>query len=193
MTYKNFSRYNIDIKNNSIFSFRQKKFLKLSKTNDGYIRCSVTDDKGNRYYRFHQLVYCIINEMTKDEFPIDENGVKYEIDHIDNNKENNSPENLRLVSKKVQMNNEITLKTLSKGTKKQMSKQENRDKISNALKNRPDKSKKVLQYSLDGELLGEFPSQQEAARHVKACGGSLISLACRGIIKTAKGYVWKYK
>lgn len=194
MIYKNFSKYDIDIKNNIIFSnaYNKKRNLKLSKTKDGYIRCGVIDDKGNIYYRFHQLVYCAVNGITKDEFPVDENGVKYEIDHIDNNKENNTPENLRLVSKKDQMNNEITLQTLSNIAKKQMSKKEIREKISNTLKNRPDESRKVLQFSLDGELLGEFPSLSEAARSVKAPYCSQICNVCRGLRKTYKGYIWKY-
>lgn len=194
MVYKNFSKYDIDFENNLIFSnaFNKKRVLRLSETKDGYIRCGITDDKGNKYHRYHQLVYCAVNGITKDEFPVDENGVKYEIDHIDNNKKNNSPENLRLVSKKEQMNNAITLNTLSKATEKKMSKKENRERISNTLKNRPDESRKVLQFSLDGEFLAEYPSLAEAARSVKAYNGSHICMACRGTIKTAKGYIWKY-
>ena len=194
MVYKNFSKYDIDFENNLIFSnaFNKKRVLRLSETKDGYIRCGVTDDKGNKYYRYHQLVYCAVNGITKDEFSVDENGVKYEIDHIDNNKKNNSPENLRLVSKKEQMNNPITLNTLSKATEKKMSKKENRERISNALKNRPDESRKVLQFSLDGDFLAEYPSLSEAARSVKLCNSSHICMACRGTVKTAKGFIWKY-
>lgn len=193
MVYKNFSKYDIDVENNLIYSnaFNKKRILKLSETSDGYIRCGVTDDKGNRYYRYHQLVYCAVNGITKDEFPVDENGVKYEIDHIDNNKKNNIPENLRLVSKKDQMNNEITSRTLRKAQIKKMSKKENRDKISETLRNRPDESIKVQQFSLDGELLSEYPSLSEAARNVRAVT-SLISMACSNKIKTAKGFIWKY-
>lgn len=193
MVYKNFSKYDIDVENNLIYSnaFNKKRILKLSETSDGYIRCGVTDDKGNRYYRYHQLVYCAVNGITKDEFPVDENGVKYEIDHIDNNKKNNIPENLRLVSKKDQMNNEITSRTLRKAQIKKMSKKENRDIISETLRNRPDESIKVQQFSLDGELLSEYPSLSEAARNVRAVT-SLISMACSNKIKTAKGFIWKY-
>ena len=102
MVYNNFSKYDIDIENNVIYSnaYNKKRNLKLSETRDGYIRCGVTDDKGNKYYRQHQVIYCAVNGITKDEFPTDENGVIYEIDHLDNNKKNNRPDNLRLVSKK---------------------------------------------------------------------------------------------
>ena len=53
------------------------------------------------------------------------------------------------------------------------------------------KSKPVLQLSLDGELIREYPSVAECGRngfnrgHVAAC--------CRGEEKTHKGFRWKYK
>ena len=79
MIYKNFSRYDIDIEKQVVFSnaFNKKRELKMSETPDGYIRCGVMDDKGNRYYRWHQVVFCAFNGITKDEFPTDENGVVY--------------------------------------------------------------------------------------------------------------------
>lgn len=52
-------------------------------------------------------------------------------------------------------------------------------------------SKPVLQYTLDGEFVGEWPSARECGRngfntrHVGDC--------CRGERKTHKGYIWKYK
>ena len=52
-------------------------------------------------------------------------------------------------------------------------------------------SKKVLQFSLDGDFIREWPSTMECARngynegHVAAC--------CRGERKSHKGFRWKYK
>lgn len=167
MIYKNFSKYDIDIEHQVVFSnaFNKKRALKMSETPDGYIRCNVTDDKGNHYYRWHQIVFCALNEITKDEFPKDENGVIYEIDHVDNNKKNNDPSNLRLVSKKDQMNNEITLKTLSKASSKRMTSEEARRKISETLRNRADKSKAVEQIDVaTNEVVAVYPSIMEASR-----------------------------
>ena len=52
--------------------------------------------------------------------------------------------------------------------------------------------KSVLQYSLSGELLAEFPSVRSAAT---AIGRSEISIAAaaRGEQNSAYGYIWKYK
>lgn len=53
------------------------------------------------------------------------------------------------------------------------------------------KSKKVLQFSLSGEFIREWPSTSECGRngfnygHVCSC--------CNGKLKTHKGYIWKYK
>ena len=52
-------------------------------------------------------------------------------------------------------------------------------------------SKPVLQYTLDGEFVREWPSTMECGRngfnprHVGDC--------CRGERKTHKGYIWRYK
>lgn len=52
--------------------------------------------------------------------------------------------------------------------------------------------KKVLQYSIEGELLQEYVSMNEACRQNNiAC--SNLSRACQGIIKTLGGYKWNYK
>lgn len=53
-------------------------------------------------------------------------------------------------------------------------------------------ARKVLQYDLDGNLIQEFPSASEAARSVNDASGN-ISRACRGLIKTVKGFQWRYK
>lgn len=54
--------------------------------------------------------------------------------------------------------------------------------------------RKVLQYTLDGQLINEYQSITEASKHtsVKICN---ITLCCQGNTnhKTAGGYLWKYK
>lgn len=53
-------------------------------------------------------------------------------------------------------------------------------------------SKPIIQYDLDGNFIQEYPSMHEAARCLGLKQGG-ISMCCRGIAKTAYGFVWKYK
>lgn len=192
--FKNFSKYDIDVEKGTVYSlaFNKKKFLSLSETPDGYIRCGVTDDKGNHYNRLHQVIYCAVNGITKDEFPKDENGYRYEIHHKDNEKKNNHPSNLFLVSKKDQMNDEITLQTLKNAITERMKDMKARDRISRKLLNRKDESKRVYQYDLvTGVLITSYPSLMEAYRQTKVNFGH-ISECCRGLRPNAGGFIWKY-
>lgn len=59
-------------------------------------------------------------------------------------------------------------------------------------KSRLKRSKPVLQYSLDGELLNRYDGLTSAARAVGSNTGS-ISLCCRGRLKTAKKFIWRYE
>lgn len=53
------------------------------------------------------------------------------------------------------------------------------------------KSKKVLQLSLSGELIKEWPSTQECERNGFSSGN--ISQCCNGKRKTAYGFRWEYE
>lgn len=51
-------------------------------------------------------------------------------------------------------------------------------------------SKPVLQFTLDGRFVAEYPSTQEAARQT---GAKHICCVCNGKRKSAAGYIWRYK
>ena len=51
-------------------------------------------------------------------------------------------------------------------------------------------SKKVYQYTLDGQFVKEWPSTREAARNGFNQGN--VAACCRGELKTYKGYIWSY-
>lgn len=53
-------------------------------------------------------------------------------------------------------------------------------------------SKKVLQYDKNGMFIKEWNSMHEIERKLKIFHGS-ISNCCKNKLKTAGGYVWKYK
>ena len=52
-------------------------------------------------------------------------------------------------------------------------------------------SKPVLQFTLNGEFVREWPSTMECERNGFSSGN--VSACCRGERKTAYGYIWKYK
>jgi hypothetical protein len=55
-------------------------------------------------------------------------------------------------------------------------------------------SKPVLQYTLDGQLVAEYPSVNEAERQTGIKHSNIVK-CCNGVYgyKTAGGYIWKYK
>ena len=52
-------------------------------------------------------------------------------------------------------------------------------------------SKRVLQYSLQGDFIQEFSSITEASKYCNISSGK-ISRVCNGLSKTAGGYQWKF-
>ena len=52
-------------------------------------------------------------------------------------------------------------------------------------------SKPVLQYTLDGEFIREWPSTRECGKSGFNQGS--VSACCRGKRKTHKGFLWEYK
>ncbi len=54
------------------------------------------------------------------------------------------------------------------------------------------KSRSISQYSLDGKYIDEYESQQEAYEKT-GINNRDISLVCSGKLKTAGGYIWKFK
>ena len=64
------------------------------------------------------------------------------------------------------------------------------ERVSKALTNGK-KSKRVLQLSLDGDLIKEWPSTRECGRNGFNQGE--VAKCCRGEIPHYKGFKWKYK
>ena len=54
------------------------------------------------------------------------------------------------------------------------------------------RSKSVIQYTLDGKFVKEFPSMNAVQKTLGFCAGN-ISHCCRGRCKHVYGYIWKYK
>lgn len=71
--------------------------------------------------------------------------------------------------------------------------EETKRKIAEANRGKPKPyaTKKVSQYTIDGELISEYPSIAEASRSVGVYSSG-ISACLKGINRTCGGYVWKY-
>lgn len=132
------------------------------------------------------------------------------VNHKDENKQNNNIENLEWCS--VAYNNcyGSRLEKLSSKMKGRKVSEETKQKIrvSKKLINRPvsekhhqsiiksnkeTKGKKVLQYSLNGDLIKVWNTTREVDVEFGKSVHSSISRCCMGKQKTAQGFIWKYK
>lgn len=68
--------------------------------------------------------------------------------------------------------------------------QENR--VRQIAPNREPTGREIVQLKLDGVLVQEWKSAAQAARALKTPSSNIVS-CCRGVTKTAKGFLWKYK
>lgn len=114
------------------------------------------------------------------------------IDHINTIRTDNRVENLRWCSHKENMNNEnsvIQMKKSHTGDKNWNYgihwSEEVKRKIAEA------QSKKVYQYTLDGELVKIWKSTMDCSRNGYSQGN--VSACCRGERGTHKNYIWKYE
>lgn len=133
----------------------------------GYLRIGLTKNHKQIKYPVHRLVAMA--------FIPNPNNLPF-VNHKDENKLNNCVENLEWCT--AQYNNtygnriEKYVKTNTNGKK----------------------SKTVLQYTLDGEFVAEWPSIMEIARKLGYHRGG-IGKCCnnRPMYKSAYGYIWKFK
>ena len=100
---------------------------------------------------------------------------KPEIDHINTIRTDNRVENLRWVTHTENMNNPIT-----------------HTKSINSKLHYTYNMKAVIQTSKDGTFIQEYKCTREAERATNIDHRS-INKCCKGIYKTAGGYIWKYK
>lgn len=139
------------------------KILKLEKSQFGYLRAQLVVANHHKKVAVHRLV---AQAFLPNPFHFTQ------VNHRDENKENNNFFNLEWCSRKY--NDDY-------GTRNQ--------RISRTMINGKT-SKKVAQYSLDGELIKVWKSAAEAGRH--GFNQPHITDCCTGKRNQHVGYIWKY-
>ena len=138
-----------------VWSYKTKRFLKTIKTQKGYEIVYLYKDNSVKHPTIHKLV-AMAYIPNPNNLP--------QINHKDENKENNSVNNLEWCTNKYNSNYGTRNKRMAKS-----------------------KWKKVLCI----ELNRIFYSEKQAERELKI-GVSRISECCSGKNKTAGGYHWRY-
>lgn len=133
--------------------------LNYWKTSGGYLVVGLCKD-GKRSR-------CLVHRLVAEAFIPNPDGYK-EVNHIDENKANNSVTNLEWCDTNYNINY---------GTRN--------ERVGKAL------SKPVFQYTKDGTLVKSYPSGMDAMRRTGYSNAN-IAFCCNGRYKQAYGYLWSY-
>ena len=140
--------------------YGKERILSPGKLQNGYLRVNLCKNGERKNLLVHRLVAQAFIP-NPDNLP--------EVNHKDEDKDNNSVQNLEWCDRKYNINY---------GNRNQM--------VSMKL------SKPILQYTKSGEFVREWKSTYDVERNLGYFHNS-ISYCCNGKNKSAYGYVWKYK
>ena len=143
----------------------EEKILKNWKNNKGYCLVTLCKNGTQKKIQVHRLVALHF---------LPNPGNLPEVNHKDENPQNNIVTNLEWCDRLYNVR-------YGTGIERQKKKQLNDIK----------KSKRVLQYDLEGNLIREWASAMECGRNGYNYGH--VADCCRGERKTHKGFIWRYK
>ena len=143
----------------------KEKILKPIITRNGYYLTGLYKNSVKKKYYVHRLVWIAFNGQIPE---------GYEVNHINEVKADNRLSNLNLMTHKENMN-------YGSRTERSAKKQ-----INGKL------SKVVLQFTLDNILVKEYQSAHQVERELGFNRGNICS-CCNGKLKTAHGFIWRYK
>lgn len=157
---------------------RKGKIIEPHSNKQGYLHVILCKNGVTKTFSVHRLVAMTFPDLV--DWTEDAKGKPFEVlqvNHKDEHKDNNCVDNLEWCTEPYNKNY---------GNRTQ--------KVIKKLINHPSYSKPVLQYTLNGQFVTEYPSAQEAERQT-GINHSNISQCCRGRLhyNTAGGYIWKYK
>ena len=155
---------------------KTSKILKTRKNKYGYLQVRLCKNGIRKTFQVHRLV-------AQTFIPNPEN--LPEVNHIDENKENNFVflnEDGTVNKEKSNLEWKTHKDNINHGTRN--------ERVSKANTNGKC-SKKVLQLSLSGDLIREWPSTAECGRN--GFNKSHVCQCCKGKLKTHKGFRWEYK
>ena len=144
----------------------KEKILKPSIGNSGYYQVYLCKQSIVKQYMIHRLVWKSFNGSIPENM---------QCNHLNEVKTDNRLSNLNLMTPKENVNY---------GTRN--------ERAGKVLKNRKDKSKIVLQFTLESILVKEYPSVMQVVRDNGFNQGNIWA-CCNGRQKTAYGYKWRYK
>lgn len=152
--------------NAKISQFGLPHYLKPNHGKWGHVRYALSVDGKTKMKLAHRMI------LEAFEVPNPEN--KPHVNHIDNDPTNNFIENLEWCTHTENMQHMIKCgrKVTYRG----------KDHI---------ESKRVYQFDKEGNLLHIYESSGEASRETGFLSGH-IREACSGVLKTYKGFIWKY-
>lgn len=143
---------------------RKMRILKYG-FNGGYRQVVLCKNGKMKSQKIHRLVACAFLPNKDDTLVVN---------HKDGNKENNHVENLEWCTRQ-----ENVIHSFKMGLSKVRYGKENK------------KSIPIYQYTLDGKFIKEWSNSREVTRETKMDYRNINS-CCRGKIKTAYGFIWKY-
>ena len=144
------------------FFVKEGKILKPRPLPTGYLRVNLSHDK--TYYIHRLVAEAFIS--NPDNLP--------QVNHKDENKQNNSVDNLEWCTGKYNVNY---------GTGRKRAAEKKRGKIIN--------NKPILQCSRDGTIMRKFVSVTAASRET-GIDNSHIGKVANGVNRTAGGFVWRW-
>lgn len=146
--------------------------IKPSVVKNGYLRICLYDKN-------HKKHLCFIHRLVAEAFVPNLHN-KYEVNHIDGNKQNNTVSNLEWVTRSENILH--AYKVLGK-----------KPNCPNINKLGKESTRAVIvQQIKDNKVIAEFYGAREASR-ITGIHRNSIYQCCQGKYKTGGGYIWKYK
>lgn len=158
--------YNTSDHHAKVSQFGLPHYLKPNQSESGHLRYALCVDGKTKLVLAHRLVLIAFDVPN----PLN----KPHVSHFDNNPENNYIGNIEWCTHTENMQHMIKCgrKVTHRG----------KDHV---------ESKAVIQYDRQGNIICRYGSSGEASRKTGFLSGH-IREACRGVIKSYKGYIWKH-